>query len=68
MLLRGVVPPTSQGNSTGNSAWKGPDSDMIIVHRANTYNEPWVAVDWTEIKEIVKGILAARTEIKNNNR
>lgn len=42
-----------------------PDSDMIIVHRANTYIEPWVAVDWTEIKKIVKEILAARTEVKS---
>jgi CubicO group peptidase (beta-lactamase class C family) len=41
-----------------------PDSDMIIVHRANTYIEPWAAVDWTEIKTIVKEILAARTEVK----
>ena len=42
-----------------------PDSDMIIVHRANTYVEPWLAVDWTEIKKIVKEILAARTEVKS---
>jgi hypothetical protein len=41
-----------------------PESDMIIVHRANTYIEPWIAVDWTEIKKIVKEILAARTEIE----
>ena len=41
-----------------------PDSDMIIVHRANTFVEPWLSVDWEEIKEIVKEILAARTEIK----
>ena len=42
-----------------------PDSDMIIVHRANTYIEPWVSVDWTEIKKIVKEIFAARTEVKS---
>ncbi|MGC3947568.1 MAG: serine hydrolase [Chryseolinea sp.] len=41
-----------------------PDIDMIIVHRANTYVEPWIAVDWTDIKKIVKEILAARTEVK----
>jgi CubicO group peptidase (beta-lactamase class C family) len=39
-----------------------PESDMIIVHRANTYIPK--TVDWSAIKEIVKGILASRTEIK----
>jgi CubicO group peptidase (beta-lactamase class C family) len=48
----------------GHALMLFPDSDMIIVHRANTYIEPWVAVDWTEIKKIVKEILAARTETK----
>lgn len=42
-----------------------PESDMIIVHRANTYIEPWVSVDWPEIKKIVKEIFAARTEVKS---
>lgn len=41
-----------------------PESDMIIVHRSNTYVEPWIAVDWAEIKKIAQGILAARTEVK----
>ncbi len=54
---------TAEG-SGGHALILFPDSDMIIVHRANTFAEPWVAVDWTEIKEIVKGILAARSEIK----
>lgn len=48
----------------GHALMLFPDSDIIIVHRANTYVEPWVAVDWTEIKKIVKEIFAARTEIK----
>jgi CubicO group peptidase (beta-lactamase class C family) len=39
-----------------------PESDMIIVHRANTYIPK--TVDWSAIKEIVKEILASRTEIK----
>jgi len=54
---------TAEG-SGGHALILLPDSDMIIVHRADTYVEPWVAVDWTEIKEIVKEILAARTEVK----
>lgn len=54
---------TAEG-SGGHALILLPDIDMVIVHRANTYIEPWVAVDWTEIKEIVKEILAARTEIK----
>ena len=54
---------TAEG-SGGHALILLPESDMIIIHRANTYIEPWVAVDWTEIKEIVKEILAARTEIK----
>jgi CubicO group peptidase (beta-lactamase class C family) len=48
----------------GHAMMLFPDSDMIIVHRANTYIEPWLAVDWTEISKIVKEIFAARTEIK----
>jgi hypothetical protein len=54
---------TAEG-SGGHALMLFPESDMIIVHRANTYIEPWVAVDWTEIKKIVKEIFAARTEIK----
>jgi CubicO group peptidase (beta-lactamase class C family) len=42
-----------------------PEIDMIIVHRANTYVQPWLSVDWTQIKEIVKEILASRTEVKS---
>lgn len=54
---------TAEG-SGGHALMLFPESDMIIVHRANTYVEPWVAVDWTKIKKIVKEIFAARTEIK----
>lgn len=54
---------TAEG-SGGHIMMLLPDSDMIIVHRANTYTEPWAAVDWIKIKAIVKGILAARTEVK----
>lgn len=54
---------TAEG-SGGHIMMLFPESDMIIVHRANTYVEPWVAVDWREIKKIVKEIFAARTESK----
>lgn len=54
---------TAEG-SGGHALMLFPESEMIIIHRANTYVEPWVAVDWTEIKKIVKEIFAARTEIK----
>lgn len=40
-----------------------PDSDLIIVHRANTYIPQ--TVDWTEIEKIVNGILEARVEHKS---
>jgi CubicO group peptidase (beta-lactamase class C family) len=41
-----------------------PESDIIIVHRANTYIPQ--TVDWEEIKKIVKEILAAREEVKTS--
>jgi CubicO group peptidase (beta-lactamase class C family) len=56
----------SAEGSGGHALILLPDSDMIIVHRANTYIEPWIAVDWTHIKEIVNKIIAARTEVKTS--
>ncbi|PZR07611.1 MAG: hypothetical protein DI539_23480 [Flavobacterium psychrophilum] len=51
--------------SGGHALMLFPESDMIIVHRANTYVEPWISVDWIYIRKIVKEIFASRTEIKS---
>lgn len=54
---------TAEG-SGGHILMLFPESDLIIVHRANTYVEPWIAVDWAAIKRIVQAIFAARTSVK----